>query len=92
MKSTTIYSTIEALKTVGKNTLLILGGKNKNIDYSITGIISTVVQLSINILFIRYFREKSILIAGAVGSIVITLYALIRSKFFKYIKGSGIMF
>ena len=34
-KSTTIYSTIEAIKLLKKNTLLILGGKNKNIDYSI---------------------------------------------------------
>lgn len=34
-KSTSIYSTIEAIKCVGKNTLLIMGGRNKNIDYSI---------------------------------------------------------
>ena len=34
-KSTTIYSTIEAIKLLNKNTLLILGGRNKNIDYSI---------------------------------------------------------
>ena len=34
-KSTTIYSTIAALKATGKNTLLIIGGKNKNIDYRI---------------------------------------------------------
>lgn len=34
-KSSTIYSTIEALKSVGSDTLLILGGRNKDIDYSI---------------------------------------------------------
>ena len=34
-KSTTIYSTIEAIKCVKNNTLLILGGRNKNIDYEI---------------------------------------------------------
>ena len=33
-KSSTIYSSIEAIKSVGYNTLLILGGRNKNIDYS----------------------------------------------------------
>lgn len=33
-KSSTIYSSIEAVKSVGYNTLLILGGRNKNIDYS----------------------------------------------------------
>lgn len=34
-KSTTIYSTISALNSLKGKTLLILGGKNKNIDYSI---------------------------------------------------------
>ena len=34
-KSTTIYATISALKSIGRNTLLIIGGRNKNIDYSI---------------------------------------------------------
>ena len=34
-KSTSIYSTIAALECVKKDTLLILGGRNKNIDYSL---------------------------------------------------------
>jgi len=47
-KSTTMYSTIEAIKSVGKNTLLIIGGRNKNIDYS----------------FINDYKVKEIIIFG----------------------------
>ena len=47
-KSTTIYSTIEGIKLLGYNTLLIIGGKNKNIDYSI----------------IRKYKIKEIIIYG----------------------------
>lgn len=63
----------------------ILRGMGKNIDYSITGFISTVVQLLVNILMIKIIYEKSILLATIIGSIVIMIYVLFRIKFFKYV-------
>lgn len=64
----------------------VLRGVRKNVDYTITGILSTLIQLIINIVFIKYIHERSMLLAYAIGSITITVYALIRLKFFKYIK------
>lgn len=64
----------------------VLRGVKKNIDYSITGVVSTLIQLVINIVLIKYIHERSILLATAIGSIIITIYALIRLNFFKYIE------
>lgn len=64
----------------------VLRGVRKNVDYTITGVLSTLIQLIINIVFIKYIHERSMLLAYAVGSITITVYALIRLQFFKYIK------
>ena len=64
----------------------VLRGVRKNVDYTVTGVLSTLIQLIINIVFIKYIHERSMLLAYAVGSITITVYALIRLKFFKYIK------
>lgn len=63
----------------------VLRGFGKNIDYSVTGIISTLSQLLINILMIKVIYEKSILLATTMGSIFIMIYTLFRIKFFKYI-------
>lgn len=63
----------------------VLRGLGKNVDYSITGIISTLMQLLINIAMIRILYEKSILLATIVGSAIVVVYALIRTKFIKYI-------
>lgn len=63
----------------------VLRGMKKNIDYSITGIVSTLIQLIINILLIKYIHERSILVATIVGAIVIAIYSFIRIKFYKYI-------
>lgn len=63
----------------------VLRGLGKNVDYSITGIISTLMQLLINIAMIRILYEKSILLATIVGSAIVVVYALIRTRFIKYI-------
>lgn len=63
----------------------ILRGTGKNIDYSITGVLSTLIQLIVNIVLIKYIQERSILLSTTLGTIVITLYVLIRLKFFSYV-------
>lgn len=63
----------------------ILRGFHMNIDYVVTGVISTLVQLVLNILLIRYIYEESILISMLASSILITLYAFIRLNLFNYI-------
>lgn len=63
----------------------ILRGMGKNVDYSITGVISTIVQLLVNILMIQVIYEKSILLATIIGSTIIMIYVLCRIKFFKYV-------
>lgn len=63
----------------------ILRGMKKNIDYSITGLISTLIQLIINVMMIKIIHERSILLATALGTLVITIYALFRLKFFRYV-------
>lgn len=64
----------------------VLRGVRKNVDYTITGVLSTVIQLIINIVLIKYLYERSMLLAYVVGSVTIIVYALIRLKFFQYIK------
>lgn len=64
----------------------VLRGMSKNIDYSITGVILTVIQLIVNMLLIKVIYEKSILVANITGSIVVIIYIIFRIKFFKYIK------
>ncbi len=63
----------------------VLRGVRKNVDYTITGVLSTLIQLIINIVFIKYIHERGMILAIVVGSVTITIYALIRLKFFKYI-------
>ena len=64
----------------------VLRGMGKNIDYSITGVISTIVQLLVNILMIQVIYEKSILLATIIGSTIVMIYVLFRIKFFRYIR------
>lgn len=63
----------------------VLRGFGKNIDYSITGVLSTIVQLLINVVMIKFIYEKSILLATIIGSTVIIIYALFRIRIFRYI-------
>ncbi len=63
----------------------VLRGLQKNLDYSITGIISTITQLLINIIFITKIHERSILLATFAGSVIVIIYILLRIKFFKFI-------
>ena len=62
----------------------ILRGMKKNIDYSITGVISTIIQLLVNIFMIKILYEKSILLATITGSIIIIVYGIIRTNIFKH--------
>ena len=63
----------------------VLRGMKKSIDYSVTGVVSTLIQLIVNVLLIKSIHERSILLATVLGTMVITIYALIRLKFFNYI-------
>ena len=63
----------------------ILRGMKRNIDYSITGVLSTIIQLLFNIIMIRVLYEKSILFATISGSTIILVYGIFRTRFFKYL-------
>lgn len=63
----------------------ILRGFGKNTDYTITGVISTVIQLIINILFIQKLLEKTILVSSTAAYSIIFIYTLFRIKIYKYI-------
>lgn len=63
----------------------VLRGLKKNFNYSISGIIGTIVQLLINIFLISSLREECILISAILSSLCISVYGLICSGFFKKI-------
>lgn len=69
----------------GIYTQQLLRGENKNIDYAITGVLATLIQLSINILLITRIKENSILLGLLVSSLAITLYGMARVRIFKLI-------
>lgn len=64
----------------------LLRGLGKNTDYSITGVLATIIQLCVNIAMIKLIYEKSILLATIVSSIVIIIYVFIRLNLFKKIQ------
>lgn len=69
----------------GIYTQQLLRGENKNIDYAITGVLATLIQLSINIMLITRIKENSILLGLLVSSFAITLYGMFRVKIHKLI-------
>lgn len=64
----------------------ILRGMRKNIDYSITGILQTLVQACVNIFMIKVIYEKSILMSVIIASTIVIIYALFKTNLFKYLK------
>lgn len=63
----------------------ILRGLNKNTDYAITGVLSTLINLLINILLIVQLKERSLLLATFFASFIVTIYGMIKCKFIKLV-------
>lgn len=63
----------------------VMRGFKQNIDYSATGVISTLVQGVTNILLIRIIAENSLLVAPILASLCIVIYGLFRTSLFKYL-------
>lgn len=63
----------------------VIRGLKKNVHYSISGILGTIVQLLINVWLIKSLRERCILISAIISSFCISLYGLISSGFFSQI-------
>ena len=68
----------------------ILRGLKHNVDYTISGIISTLVILIVNIIFVPRLQEKSILIAYIISSLVVIIYSFIRGKIWQYISVNNV--
>lgn len=63
----------------------IMRGLKKNISYSFTGIISTLVYGIVNILLIKTMKEKSLLIAPILASTLVFIFGIYSTKFLSYI-------
>lgn len=63
----------------------VLRGIQKNVQYAITGVLSTFVQAIVNIALIHSLKETSLLIAPLVASIVISVYGIWQTKLWEYI-------
>lgn len=65
----------------------ILRGLHMNLDYAIMGVLSTVVQASLNILFITKINMggESLLIAAIGSSIIISIIAAFRIKIWRFV-------
>ena len=63
-------------------------GIGKNIDYSISSIISGVITVTINIIMIVGFKynASSILYAGAIANVFCSLFLILKNKLYTYIK------
>jgi O-antigen/teichoic acid export membrane protein len=63
-------------------------GLRKNVEYSVSGILSTIVILSSNILFITVMnlRVGSLIISNVLSSLVIIFYLNRQLKIYKYIR------
>ncbi|MDD6272219.1 MAG: lipopolysaccharide biosynthesis protein [Bacilli bacterium] len=68
----------------------ILRGLKHNIDYTVSGVISTLVILIVNIICVPRLQEKSILIAYIISSLVVIIYSFIRGKIWQYISVKNI--
>lgn len=63
----------------------VLRGFQKNTSYAITGVISTLVQATVNILLIHSLKEKSLLIAPLISSVIVSVYAIYNVRLWKYL-------
>lgn len=65
----------------------VLRGLQRTIEYAITGIISTVVQVTLNIFLIVKvgLGGEALLISSVMGSLVIAVFIIIRTKIWRYI-------
>ena len=63
----------------------LLRGMHKNTDYVITGVISTLVNVLVNIFLVSIIFEKTVMLAVIISSITVIIYSLVKAKFFKYI-------
>lgn len=69
-------------------------GLNKSFEYAISGVLSTVVSASLNILLIVgfNFHGEALLIASICASVLLALYLINRTKLFQYLSVSCISF
>lgn len=66
----------------------ILRGLQRTTEYALTGVISTVIHATMNILLIVKFKMagESLLISSVAGSLVVTVFIALRIKIWKLIK------
>lgn len=67
----------------------VMRGFQQNINYAVSGIVSTLVQGVTNILLIKLIAERSLLVAPILASFAICVFGIFKTKLYKYIDFSS---